>query len=52
MKKRYQVRIWTTRGSFQLMTTAKSPRQAVAFAKFRLRERGVFDFGETEVTEV
>ncbi len=39
---RYQVRVCTARGSWQMLTTAKSAAQAVNNARWRLRERGVF----------
>ena len=50
---RYQVRVVSPRGSYQMMTSAKSAAQAVNFVRFRLRDRGVFvDKDDCTVEEV
>ena len=39
---RYQVRAYTTRGTYQIMTSAKSTAQAINQVRYTLRNRGVF----------
>lgn len=50
--KRFQVTVWTPRGSFRMMTSAKSAKAALNNCRFRLRERGVFTITDSEVLEV
>lgn len=50
---RYQVRVCTARGSWQMITSAKSAKQAISNARWRLRERGVFaEISDCTVEEV